>query len=352
MRRIFASLLLSLAIATPAAHAQTQGQAQPQAPAPVRQIFLAHAQPHNPDRDPVAAAADEFRTQVRALSDGRLTVEIFPESILGGNRQMAGLAESGVVHTALVTVGGVAPVYPPLMVTQLPFAFDQIVTARAVLDGPFGQELAADMAARTPLGLLAFVDPGGFHVLTNSARPILLPEHMAGLRLRAIPGFKPLDAMIQAVKAVPVQVSSQDEMGMMAARMVDGQMSPAPVTLGRNFDTVQPYVTLLNHLYSPYVWVINTAFLASLPPEDAEIVRRAAQLGKARAEALNDEINRSERGVMGLSKRMQVHDLTPAERIAFRDIMQPPVEAAIAAALGERDAGWMEKFKAAAKPAP
>lgn len=90
--------------------------------------------------------------------------------------------------------------------------------------GPF----VRDMAARTKLTVLGFADPGGFHVRTNLDRPITDPDDMWDLRLRAIPGFAPLGAMITAVNARPVQVSSRDELSMLSMGAIEGQMSPPP----------------------------------------------------------------------------------------------------------------------------
>lgn len=341
MIRLFACVLgcLLAALSAPAGPA---GAAEP-----VR-IFLAHAQRHDPAADTAAAAAEEFRAQVRALSQGRMTVEILAEGVTGGNRDTTGLVEKGVIHTALVTLGGVTPVFKPLSVIQLPYAFASLEDASRVLDGPFGRHLAGEMAANTKLRLLGFVDPPGFHILTNSDRPVRVPEEMWGLRLRAIPGSKPLETMIRAVGATSVRVSSREELAALATGVADGQMNPPAVVLARGFDRVQRYATLTDHLYVPYVWVFNRDAFVGLSAADTEIVLKAAQAARARAHALALAIHASERGKAGLDKRMEVVALTPAGRAAFRAALRPPVEDAILAEIGERGPAWMSEFKAAA----
>lgn len=311
------------------------------------QIFLAHAQPQLSASDPVAAVAAEFRRLLAERSQGRLVVEIFPDGMLGGNRDMANLTNKGIIQSALVTVGGVTALYPPLMATQLPFAFDTITQARQVMTGPFVHLMAADMAARTKMTLLGFADPGGFHVLTNLDRPITDPNDLWGLRLRAIPGFAPLDAMITAVNARPVQVSSRDELSMLSMGAIDGQMSPPAVIMARNFDTVQRYATFIDALYSPYVWLFNTASLNAMTAGDAALVRQAATDALAFGRQTVDAVDKTERGRVGLTKRLTVLTLSSGERRQFKQTMQPPVEEAIIEALG-KDAAWLEKFRAAA----
>ncbi|MBY0431201.1 MAG: TRAP transporter substrate-binding protein DctP [Rhodospirillales bacterium] len=310
------------------------------------QIFLAHAQRQDPSSDTAAAVADEFRRQLRELSDGRMTVEIFADGILGGNRDTAALVEKGVIHSALVTVGGVTPIHPPLGVTQIPFAFDRLETAQAVLDGPFGDRLAEDMAARTHLRLLGFVNPTGFHILTNSNRDIHTPEQMQGLRIRAIPGAKALEAMIRSVGAVPVKVSSREELSALSTGAVDGQMNPVSVVLARGIDGLQRHATLTNHLYVPFVWVFNKQALEAMPLADVEIITKASRAALAKGWSLAEALHRSERGLAGLGKRLQVHELTAAERTSFQAIMRPPVEEAIAKEIGSDGNEWIMAFKA------
>ncbi|MGE5517633.1 MAG: TRAP transporter substrate-binding protein DctP [Bacteroidota bacterium] len=331
MTRLFASVLVCLLAAMPAWAAD-----------PVR-IFLAHAQRHDPGGDTAAAAAEEFRTQVDALSHGRIKVEILAEGVTGGNRDTTALVEKGVIHTALVTLGGVTPVFKPLSVIQLPYAFASLDDAGRVLDGPFGRHLADEMAARTALRLIGFVDPPGFYILTNSDRPVRDPDEMWGLRLRAIPGSKPLEAMIRAVGATPVRVSSREELAALATGVVDGQMNPSAVVLTRGFDRVQRFATLTEHLYVPYVWVFNRAAFDALSPEDAAIVTQAVQAARHRAHAAASAMA----GQTGLNKRMEVVPLNTAGRAAFRAALRPPVEAAIIDEIGPDGPSWMRDFQAA-----
>lgn len=309
--------------------------------APV-QIFLAHAQRQNAGEDTAAAVADEFRAQVGNLSGGRLRVELLVDGVTGGNRDTVLLVEKGVLQSALVTVGGVTPVFPPLEVVQLPYAFQSLGQARQVLDGPFGQRLGDALAERTRLRLMGFVDPPGFHILTNSDRPVGTPEEMWGLRLRAIPGSKPLEAMIRAVGAAPVKVSSREELSALSSGAVDGQMNPVSVVLARGFDGVQRYATLTEHLYAPYVWVFNGAFLEGLTDEDRAILSQAARAAVARGHALAMDSERAWRALAELRRRLDVRALSEAERAAFSAAMRPPVEEAVVKAIGQDGQDWVD----------
>lgn len=333
MRRLLAALL---ALIPGLAFAQAE-------PKPV-QIFLAHAQSQDALRDPAASVADTFRKEVARLSQGRLRVEILPDGVVGGNRDTTALVEKGVIHSALVTLGGVVPLAPPLALIQVPYAFDSLDMADRVLRGSFGQSLAEDLAARSKLRLLGFAPPGGFHVLTNNRHPVQGPDDMAGLKVRAIPGSAALQAMIGAVGGKAVKVGSREEISALAAGVVDGQMSPAAAILSRGMDGVQKYATLTNHLYVPYAWIFNAQAFASLDPADQAILDQAVHVALAQGRQVALSLKDAEYGEAGLVKRLAVHNPSPAQRKAFAERMRPPVEAAILREIGADGAQWLDRF--------
>ena len=330
--------LVMLAVAAPPAGAE-EGATM---------ITLAHSQPQDAAADPAAALASEFRHRLAELSGGRLKVAIFPGEQLGGNRDMARLVTEGVIQSALVTVGGVAPLYPPIMVTGLPFALDSPEAAYALYDGPFGQALAADMERRTNLVVLGFGDTGGMQIITNSRHPLRSPEDLAGLKLRTIPGYEALDAMIRGLGATPVKVSSREQFQSLESGIIDGQMNPASVILSQHYYEVQGYATLTDHLYAPYVWIFNRDAFARLSASDQDAVREAARRAVAAGRALSAQLVRSERGAGGLSRRMEVVVLTPEQRAAFRTVCQPRVAEELTRMLGEDGPRLLAEFTEAA----
>jgi len=298
---------------------------QPAPSAPVREIFLAHTQKQNSASNPTAAMAAEFKRQVEGLTEGRLKVGIFPAGQLGGNREIARLIGRNVVQTGFATIGGVAPAYPPLAITQIPFVPASAEAAQAVYDGPFGTMLAEGLERRTGMMVLGYGDGGGLSVVTNSRRPIRTPEDMRGLKIRVIPGFKSQETMVGALGAVPVAISSREELAALSAGVADGQMNTPQVILSSRFDEVQKYVTLTDHLYSPLIWLFNRQCFDSLSAEEQQAVRRAADAALTVGRALARSIENSERGLPALFRRMAATRLSAEERDAFRRAAQPAV---------------------------
>jgi len=320
-----------------------------EAPPPVKEIFLAHTQRQDSAHVPTAAMAAEFKRQLERLSNGRIKVGLFPAGQLGGNREMARLVGKNVVQTAFVTVGGIAPIYPAIAVTEMPFALSSPEAANRVFDGPFGRRLSEDIEQRTGLTVLGFGEGGGFFAITNSRHPVHSPDDLRGLKIRTIPGFKPLEAMIRSLGATPVAVSSREEFTALSSGVIDGQMNPPLTVLASRFDDVQKYVTLTEHLYTPLIWVYNQGAFASLDPSEQEAVRQAATAALAVGRAVQKTAEASSRGLPALHRRMEVTTLTPAERQAFKALAQPAVAASIREGLGEEGSQLLAEFMAAAK---
>jgi TRAP-type transport system periplasmic protein len=315
-----------------------------------RAIILAHTQGQDPAVDPAAAMASEFKRRVEQATAGKVRVDLFPDGLVGGNREMAKLVGRNVIQSALVTVGGVAPLYPPLAVVQMPFALDSAAAAYAVYDGPFGRRLASEIETRTGMAVLGFGDSGGFHVITNSRWPVQSAKDLAGLKLRTIPGAEVLDAMIRGFGATPVKVSSREELTALASGIVDGQMNPPTVLLNRRYDQVQRYVTLTNHLYLPYVWLFNKQALDGLSSDQQKAVRDAATAAVGGGGEGARRGGRGGRGLPALRRRMEVVSLTPGQRDEMRAAVQPKVREAIVKTLGEDGGRLLDDFLAAAKP--
>ncbi len=297
-------------------------------------LYLAHTQQQDDSFALMPVMATTFQHEVTQASGGALRIEIFPDGWLGGNRDTASLVNDNVIQVGIVTAGGISGIYPEIAVPEIPFAFDSTDIAEAVLDGPFGHRIAEDIARRSNLVTVGFGDSGGFFILTNSVREIRLPQDVQHLKLRTIPGFGAMDAMIMALGATPVKISSREESSALASGQADGQMNTISATLSARFDDVQPYATLGSFLYAPMVWIVNKQALAALTPEQRDIVTQAAKAGIKAGRQAARNLDRSERGLPTLRKRLTLHVATAEERAAFKAALQPAAKAYITKTFG------------------
>jgi len=299
-----------------------------------RLIKLSHPNSNDPFDNATGSMATVFKSLVEAESGGRIGVDIYPDGQLGSDDAAVTLVEKGVIQSAISTVGGITARYPLIQALDVPFAYRTIADTYSVFDGPLGQHLAADIERKTGLHVLGFGDSGGFFALTNSKRPIKSPDDVVGLKIRTM-NIETHKLFVRSLGGEPVALAWGEVNSALQSGLVDGQMNPIPIIRFGRLDEVQKYLTLTNHFFAPYVWVINQAFWVGLTPDDRSVIDHAARSAIVAGRGLSRIIEASNRGLAGLKQRMDVYLPTKAELQAFQAATQPAIKAYIHETFGD-----------------
>jgi tripartite ATP-independent transporter DctP family solute receptor len=308
-------------------------------------LKLAHLNAQSPFEVASGAMAAVFKSEVEANSNGRIKVELYPNGVLGNESNTLIQVKSGIVQSYISSSGGLAPFYPLIDVTNLPFAFSSYNVGYRVYDGQFGKDFAADIESRAGFKVLGFGESGGFFAITNSKKPIKSPADMKGIKLRAM---SPLhQAIAKSLGASAITIAWAEVYTSLQTGVVDGQMNPISIiTMGR-LQEVQKYITLSNHLYAPYVWVINPKFYNDLPADLQAVVFDAARTAIVAGRGLSRIIDASDKGLPTLAARMEVYVPTASEMKQFRDLSIPAARDFIIANNKKDGQMWINKFFAA-----
>lgn len=306
-------------------------------------LKLAHLNPQQPFDVASAAMAAVFKNEVEANSNGQIKVEIYPNGVLGKEAETMVQVKSGVVQSFISSSGGMAQFYPLIDVTNMPFAFSSYNVGYKVYDGTFGKELAADIEKKAGFKVLGFGESGGFFAITNAKKPIKSPADMKGIKLRTM--ALPLhQAIVKSLGASPTTVAWAEVYTSLQTGVVDGQMNPISIIAMAKFQEVQKYITLTNHLYAPYIWVMNPKFYAGLSPELQKVVDDAARTAILAGRGLSRIIDASEKGLPALAEKMQVYVPTKAEMKQFRDAAIPAAKEFMTNQYKKDGETWVEKF--------
>jgi tripartite ATP-independent transporter DctP family solute receptor len=309
-------------------------------------LKLAHLNPQQPFDVASAAMAAVFKSEVESNSNGQIKVDIFPNGVLGKEAETMVQVKSGVVQSFISSSGGMAQFYPLIDVTNMPFAFSSYNVGYKVYDGDFGKELAADIEKKAGFKVLGFGESGGFFAITNGKHPIKSPADMKGIKLRTM--ALPLhQAIVKALGASPTTVAWAEVYTSLQTGVVDGQMNPISIIAMAKFQEVQKYITLTNHLYAPYVWVMNPKFYASLSPDLQNVVDDAARTAILAGRGLSRIIDGSDKGLPALAERMQVYVPSKAEMKQFRDVAIPAAKEFMIAQYKKDGELWADKVFAA-----
>ncbi|MCX8013195.1 MAG: DctP family TRAP transporter solute-binding subunit [Rectinema sp.] len=306
-------------------------------------LKLAHLNPQQPYDVASAAMAAVFKSEVESKSNGQIKVEIYPNGVLGKEAETLVQVKSGVVQSYISSSGGMAQFYPLIDVTNMPFAFSSYIVGYKVYDGEFGQALAADIEKKAGFKVLGFGESGGFFAITNSKKPIKTPADLKGIKLRTM--ALPLhQAIVKALGASPTTIAWAEVYTSLQTGVVDGQMNPISIIAMAKLQEVQKYITLTNHLYAPYVWVMNPKFYSGLSEELRNAIDDAARTAIVAGRGLSRIIDSTEKGLPVLAEKMQVYVPTKAELKQFRDAAVPAAREFMLSQYKDEGKMWVDRF--------
>ena len=282
---------------------------------------------------------------MEADTNGAVKVEVFGNNQLGSAAEQVQQTRDGVIHATLTSTGAFASYYPRIDVLNLPFAFASNAATYSVFDGDFGRALADDIESELgDVVVLGFPDTGGFFAVTNSKRRIASLADFEGVRIRTmtLPSHQ---AIMQALGAEAYPLAWGEVYPGLQTGVIDGQMNPIPIISFSNFSEVQDHLTLTNHLFSPYTFMVNREFFDGLTPAQQATLRYAAESCVAASRGLSRIIEASDRGLAGLMDKIEVTALTDAQRAEMAGITQPVFEDHIADNLDAKARELLSLFK-------
>jgi tripartite ATP-independent transporter DctP family solute receptor len=199
-------------------------------------------------------AIDTFAREVEARTSGRYRIQTFYAGALGAERESAEGVQLGTLDLTLTSTGPLPNFVFEVAILDIPFLFRDYAHARAVLDGPIGPELLQKFPPKGMVGL-AWAE-NGFRHMTNSKRPVNVPEDLRGLKMRTMENPIHIEAYKQ-FGILPTPMAFTEVFTALQQGTVDGQENPLSVITAAKLDQVQKNLTLTGHVYSPAIILMN-----------------------------------------------------------------------------------------------
>ena len=275
----------------------------------------------NPKGHPLVMGMEKFAEIVAAKSAGKLKVNLFPGGVLGSDQANVSALQGGTLEMVTMNSGILASQVKDFSVYDFPFMFASTREADAVLDGPFGKKMHAKLEEKGLVGLTYW--ELGFRNITNSKRPLLKVEDIAGLKLRVIPNPINVD-WVKALDANPTPLPFPEVYAALEQKAIDGQENPVTVINANKFYEVQKFAAITNHQYNPQSVMISKKFWDTLSAAEKQIVQDAAiEAGKYQREQARSQVAAA---LDNMKKNgMQVTEFPAAEVLKFADKMKPVI---------------------------
>lgn len=260
------------------------------AAASAQQITFAHGE--NPG-NPRYLAAERFAELVGQCSD--LSVSIAASATMGDDVEMLTSTVAGVINITANSQGPFAQIVPEAGTLGLPFLFDDVEAAWAVLDGEIG-EMLDQRAQENGLKVLAFWDNGIRHIShVNKAVPT--PADLRGMQIRTPPDEMTI-AMFTALGTSPAPLAFSELPSALQAGAFDGQENPLTNIHSARLHAITPHITLTGHQYQSTPVVAGLGWWSSLDEATQGCVQDAAVEAGAYQRELSLEGNNSLQATM------------------------------------------------------
>ena len=230
--------------------------------------------------------SEKFAEEVSRLSDGKMKIQVYPNSTLGGDRDLLETCADGDIPFIVQNTAPQVTFMPDLAVFDLPCVFDSLDDCRETLDDPEFFDLISDVYTKGGYHLLGMADQG-FRVMSTNT-PVYEFADFKGQKIRTMENSYHL-AFWKSLHANPTPMSFSEVYIGLQQHTIDAQENPYEVIVSNKLYEQQDYVVETNHLPHLISLIVNDAFFQNLTKEEQDIMTQAAETATEYARKQSDE---------------------------------------------------------------
>ena len=269
---------------------------------------------------PKGKAAEKFKELAEKYTEGKVKVEVYPNSQLYKDKEELEALQLGAVQMLAPSLAKFGPLgISDFEAFDLPYIFDGYDQLRKVTDGEVGKGMLAKLEDKGIKGL-AFWD-NGFKIMSANSK-LHTPDDFLGLKMR-IQSSKVLEAQMNALGAVPQVMAFSEVYQALQTGVVDGTENPPSNMYTQKMHEVQKHATLSNHGYLGYALIVNKKSWDGLPEDVRAQLDKAVAESTAYGNGIAKEENDKALQAMKDAGKTEFHELTPEEKTAWLEALTP-----------------------------
>jgi C4-dicarboxylate-binding protein DctP len=269
---------------------------------------------------PKGKGADKFKELAEKYTNGRVKVEVYPNSQLYKDKEEVDALQLGAVQMLAPSLAKFGPLGArEFEVFDLPFILPDKAALRRVTDGALGKRLFQKLESKGIVGL-GYWD-NGFKIMSAN-KPLREPADFRGLKMR-IQSSKVLEAQFRALGSTPQVMAFSEVYQGMQTGVVDGSENTPSNMFTQKHHEVQKYATLSDHGYIGYAVIANKRFWDGLPADVRGQLEKAMADSTAFANDISQKENDDALAEMKKSGRIELITLTPEQKAAWRKALEP-----------------------------
>lgn len=221
---------------------------------------------------PVSKAMVYMADRCDSISEGRLTIEIYPSGQLGSEQQCVELLQIGSLAITKVSAAVLESFTEEFKALGLPYIFKSKEHSFKVLDGEIGKDL---LKSTEPFWIrgLCFYDAGARSFYTID-KPINHPDDLAGLKIRVMKSITAMEN-VKAQGGSPTPISWGELYTALQSGVVDGAENNPPSLYTSHHYEVCKFYSLNEHTMVPDVLIISKKIWESLNEQEKKWLQQA-----------------------------------------------------------------------------
>ncbi len=219
-----------------------------------------------PDTHPMNVRAREMAAAIKAETDGRLDLQIFPSNQLGSDTDTLNQIRSGGVEFFTLSGLILSTLVPAASINGIGFAFPDYASVWKAMDGELGAYVRGQIAKTNQILAMETIWDNGFRQTTTSTKPITTPDDFRGMKLR-VPVSLLWTSMFKALGASPASINFNEVYSALQTKIVDGQENPLAIISTAKLYEVQKYCSMTNHMWDGYWFLANRRAWEALPDD-------------------------------------------------------------------------------------
>lgn len=276
----------------------------------------------NVEGNPQVDGLVKFSELMAAKSGGKIVVKVFTGGTLGKDIQVLSSMQGGTIDGASMNTNLLVGIAKDAGLVDLPYLFDSEQEAYAVLDGPVGKKIHAELEPKGLVGLSYF--DMGYYSLHNSKHPITRVEDVNGLKMRVTETPVTIDTF-KAFGAAAVPLPYVELYSALESKIVDGGGQPPLNMVYGKIGEVSKYYSVNRYSYTPVSLLMSKKTMDKLSVDEKKIVMDAAREASDYQRLVS--LKKSADCLEELKKsKTVVNDIAPAEMLRFREASKPVVE--------------------------
>lgn len=263
----------------------------------------------------VYKGVEAMKKKLEALSNGSMSLKLFPSSQLGDFKAMTSQVEAGELDFTINGYPDLSYIIPELKLVGEPYVvrnYDQLLK---IIKGPYGRKMEKKFEDHG----VRVLDVWYFGTRQTTAdRPIKSIDDMKGLKLRT-PNVDFLVDYAKAVGAIPSPVAFQEVYLALQTHQVDAEENPLPTIKAMKFFEVQKSIAMTNHFIASKAVTISEKTWKKLTDKQRKWVVEAAKAGRD----VNNKLMRKDEADLKAYFKKEGLSITHPDLKPFHEAMKP-----------------------------